>query len=185
MIRQRALTAIAVATLAALPLAACDNSGGDEPTASTTTQDAPATADPADATPQERVQAYMDASDAAAAKGWKDSGYADEYLVPDLAKQQKADDAKRADTGAIITGDRKVTDWTVTDESDTAATIEFCEDSSGTKATKDGKPYKINNQLGEYVGQYKLTRDSSSDPWMIQQKGYYEEGTSCAKHFAD
>lgn len=182
MIRQRALTAIATATLLALPLAACTNSGAEEdPT--TTTQAAPPTAEPADATPQERVEAYLDASDAAAAEGWKDSSYTEEYLIPELAEKQRADDEERAATGAVITGERQLSDWTVVDETDTSATVEFCEDGSSMEATKDGEPYDISNQLGEYVGQYKLVRDSDSEPWMIEQKGYYEEGTTCAEHF--
>lgn len=183
MIRHRALTAIALATLVAAPLAACTGGGTDEdPTTATTSQAAPS-ANPADATPQERVEAYLKASDAAAAEGWKDSSYADTYLVPDVATKQKADDAERAKTGSIVTGDRKLSDWTVTEETDTTATVEFCEDTSGLSATKDGEPYEINNQ-GEGVGQYKLTRATTSDPWLIEQKGYYEEGTTCAEHFA-
>lgn len=185
MIRQRALTTIAMASLLALLLAACTSSNGEEdPTTTATSQEAPPTADPADATPQERVEAYLNASDAAAADGWKDSSYADEYLVPDLAEKAKEEDRSNAETGAIITGDRELSDWTVVDESETTATVEFCEDGSSMKATKDGEPYDINNELGEYVGQYKLVRESNSEPWMIEQQGYYEKGTTCDAHFA-
>lgn len=184
MIRQRALTTIAIASLLALPLAACTSSNGEEdPTSTTTSQEAPPTADPADATPQERVEAYLDASDAAAAEGWEDDSYAEEYLVPELAEKQKTDDEERAATGAAITGERQLSDWTVVDEADTNATVEFCEDGSNMEATKDGEPYDISNQLGEYVGQYTLVRESESEPWMIEQKGYYEEGTTCDEHF--
>lgn len=183
--RHRALTALATASLVALPLAACTSSNGEnEPTTATTTQEAPPAADPSDASPQERVEAYLEASDAAATEGWKDTTYADDYLVPELAEKQKADDEERAATGAVITGDRQLSEWTVVEETDTTATVEFCEDGSGMKATKEGEPYDISNELGEYVGQYKLTREAESEPWMIKQKGYYEEGTTCAEHFA-
>lgn len=74
MIRQRALTTIAMASLLALPLAACTSSNGEEdPTTTATSQEAPPTADPADATPQERITAYFNEADAAAAEGWPDS----------------------------------------------------------------------------------------------------------------
>lgn len=183
MIRHRALTAIALATLVAAPLAACTGGGTDEdPTTATTSQAAPS-ANPADATPQERVEAYLKASDAAAAEGWKDSSYSDEYLVPDLAAKVKDEDAKNAESGAVVGGDRKLSDWTVTEETDTTATVEFCDDTTGLSATKDGQPYQINNQ-SQSVGQYKLTRATASDPWLISQQGYYEEGTTCAEHFA-
>lgn len=184
MIRQRTLTAIATATLLALPLAACTDSGAEEDPTSTTSQAAPPTADPADATPQERIEAYFEANDAAAAEGWPDPSYNDKYLVPDLAEQAKTEDQENAETGAIITGERKLSDWTVVDETETTATVEFCEDGSGVEATKNGEPYEINNSPGESVAQYELVRDSESEPWMIKQMGYYEEGTTCAEHFA-
>lgn len=185
MIRQRALSAIALATLLATPLAACTSSNGEEdPTTTATSQEAPPTADPADATPQERVEAYLGAADGAAAEGWKDTSYNDEYLVPELAEKSKAEDEENASSGAIITGERQLSDWSVVDETETTATVEFCEDGSNMKATKDGEPYEINNELGEYVGQYKVTRESGDEPWMIEQIGYYEEGTTCADHFA-
>lgn len=183
--RHRALTTIAATALLAAPLAACtNNNNGEENPTTTTSQQTPPAADPADATPQERIEAYFEETDAAAAEGWKDTSYADDYLVPELAEKQKADDEERAATGAVITGERQLSEWTVVDETDTAATIEFCEDGSDMKATKDGEPYDIGNELGEYVGQYKLTREAESDPWMIEQKGYYEEGTTCDEHFA-
>src|SRR5699024_11631430 len=69
-IRQRALTTIATASLLARPLAACTSSNGEEgPTTTTTSPEARPTADPADATPQQRITAYFEASDAAAADG--------------------------------------------------------------------------------------------------------------------
>lgn len=185
MIRQRTLTAIATATLLALPLAACTDSGeGKEPTTTATSQQAPPTADPADATPQERVEAYLNASDAAAAEGWKDTAYNDEYLVPELAEQVKTDDQKNAESGALITGDRKLSDWTVVDEDEDTATVEFCDDTSDLEATKNGEPVDFSNKPGESVAQYKLVRESASEPWMIEQQGYYEEGTTCDEHFA-
>ncbi|CAM4178854.1 hypothetical protein M3A96_11540 [Helcobacillus massiliensis] len=185
MIRQRALTTIAMASLLALPLAACTSSNGEEdPTTTATSQEAPPTADPADATPQERITAYFNEADAAAAEGWPDSSYNDEYLVPELAEQVKTEDAENAETGAIITGERKLSDWTVVEEADTTATIEFCEDGTDMQATKDGEPYDISNEPGEpSVAQYKLVRDSAEGPWMIEQMGYYEEGTTCEAHF--
>lgn len=172
-------------SLLALPLAACTSSNGEEdPTTGTTTQEAPPTADPADATPQERIEAYFEENDAAAAQGWPDPSYNDAYLVPDLAEQAKAEDQENAETGAIISGERKLSDWTVVDETATTATVEFCEDGSDVEATKDGEPYEINNSPGESVAQYKLVRESESAPWMIEQMGYYEEGTTCDEHFA-
>lgn len=185
MIRQRALTTIAMASLLALPLAACTSSNGEEdPTTTATSQEAPPTADAADATPQERVEAYFQETDAAAADGWKDNSYLDDYLVPELAEQVKEGNEENAATGAVITGERKLSDWTVTEETDTAATVEFCEDGSNIEATKDGEPVEISNTPGESVGQYKLVRESNDEPWMIEQQGYYEEGTTCAEHFA-
>lgn len=185
MIRQRALTTIAMASLLALPLAACTSSNGEEdPTTTATSQEAPPTANPADATPQERVEAYFEASDAAAADGWKDTSYADDFLIPELAEKQKRDDADRAESGAVITGERELTNWTVTEEEDTTATVEFCDDGTGFEATKDGEPVEINNASLKVVGQFKLVRESSSEPWMIQQKGYYDEETTCDAHFA-
>lgn len=182
--RHRALTTIAAAALLALPLASC-NSEAEDPTSSPTTQEDPPTADPADATPQERVEAYFDASDAAAADGWKDTSYVDDFLVPELAEKQKADDAERAESGAAITGERKLSDWTVTEEGDTATTVEFCDDGTGFEASKDGKPVDINNASLKVVGQFELVRESASEPWMIQQKGYYDEETTCDAHFTD
>lgn len=179
----RTLTAITTAALLVLPLAACEQTPADPPTTSANPQSDPPSANPADATPQQRIQAYFDAFDAAAATGWKDTSYADEYLVPEVAKQQKKDDKERATTGAIITGQRKLTDWTVTDENDTTATIEFCDNTDGQKATKDGKPATLSDQ-GDHVAQFKLKRSSTSEPWMITQLGYYKEGTTCAEHFA-
>ncbi|MGP5008196.1 hypothetical protein ACTXJK_14995 [Brachybacterium tyrofermentans] len=184
MIRQRTLTAIATATLLALPLAACTDSGAEEDPTTTTSQAAPPTADPADATPQERVEAYFQETDTAAADGWKDNSYLDDYLVPELAEQVREGNEENAATGAVITGERKLSDWTVTEETDTAATVEFCEDGSDIEATKDGEPVEISNTPGESVGQYKLVRESSDEPWMIEQQGYYEEGTTCDAHFA-
>ncbi len=73
---------------------------------------------------------------------------------------------------------------TVTEEEDTTATVEFCDDGTGFEATKDGKPVEINNASLKVVGQFKLVRKSSSEPWMIQQKGYYDEETTCDAHFA-
>lgn len=180
--RHRALTAIVIASLFASPLAACTTKGDDATTS--TTQTASPTVDPADATPQERAEAYLKASDASAAAGWEDSSYADEYLTPELAERQKQDDAGRAESGATISGERILSDWMVVEETDTTSTVEFCEDSSNVKATKDGRPYEISNALGEFVGQHKLIRSSASEPWMIEQKGYYEQGTTCAAHFA-
>ncbi|MBP2407309.1 hypothetical protein [Brachybacterium fresconis] len=52
MIRHRALTTIAMATLLAAPLTACTSNAGEEGPTTTTTQEAPPTADPADATAQ-------------------------------------------------------------------------------------------------------------------------------------
>lgn len=185
MIRQRALIAIAMASLLAFPLAACTNSnGGADHTPAATSQEAPPTADPADATPQERITAYFEASDAAAADGWKNAGYADEFLIPELAEKQKEDDAERSKSGAVITGERKLSDWTVTEKGDTATTVEFCDDGNGFEATKDGEPVEINNASLKVIGQFKLVRESASEPWMIQQKGYYDEETTCDAHFA-
>lgn len=183
MIRQRALSAIALAALLATPLAACTDSGAEEdPT--TTTQAAPPTADPADATPQERITTSFEASDAAAADGWKDTGYIDDFFVPELAEKQRIDDQERAESGAVITGETKLSHFNVVDESDTTAVVEFCQDSSGLEATKDGEPVEITNQRDESVGRFTLVRESDSEPWMIQEQGYYDEETTCNAHFA-
>ena len=182
----RIITTIAATTLLALPLASCNNTTPKDPEYTTgQQQEDPPAADPADATPQERIQAYFDASDKAAAEGWKDNDYLSDYLVPELAEEQRKGDEKNAATGAIITGKRELTDWTVIDENDTTATIEFCNVTKDRKATKDGDPVKIRtaNEEGESVAQFKLERSSASKPWMIQQQGYYEEGTTCAEHF--
>ncbi|GAA1485673.1 hypothetical protein [Brachybacterium fresconis] len=185
MIRHRALTTIAMATLLAAPLAACTSNGeNDPPTAETATQEAPTT-DPADATPQERVKASFDASDAAAAEGWEDTSYIDEFFVPELAEKQRADDAKRAESGAIVTGERKLSHWTVVEETNTSAVVEFCDDTSALQATRDGEPVEIANKYGQSVGQFTLVRESNDEPWMIQKQGYYEEGTTCDEHFGD
>lgn len=186
MIRQRTLTAIATATLLALPLAACTSSNGEEdPTTTATSQQAPPTADPADATPQERITASFEASDAAAADGWKDTSYIDDFFVPELAEKQRADDEERAKTGAVITGETELSDWDVVEESDSTAVVEFCQDTSALEATKDGKPVEITNQRDESVGRFTLAKESDSEPWMIKEQGYYDEGTTCDAHFAD
>lgn len=185
MIRQRALSAIALATLLATPLAACTSSNGEEdPTTTTTSQEAPPTADLADATPQERVTASFEASDAAAADGWKDTSYIDNFFVPELAEMQRADDQERAESGAVITGETKLSHFDVVEESDTTAVVEFCQDSSALEATKDGEPVEITNQRDESVGRFTLVRESDNEPWMIQEQGYYDEETTCSAHFA-
>ncbi|GAA1490638.1 hypothetical protein [Brachybacterium sacelli] len=181
--RHRALTALAMASLVALPLAACSDGSEENPTEAAT-QEAPPSQDPADATPQERVEAYFDAFDAAAAEGWKDSNYADEYLAPELAETQKADDAKRADSQAIITGERKLSDWTSVNDSGNTVIIEFCNDPSAQEASVGGEPARIPNN-NESVATFTLSRDSESDPWMIALKEYKYEGTACAEHFTD
>ncbi|MBP2407307.1 hypothetical protein [Brachybacterium fresconis] len=185
MIRHRALTTIAMATLLAAPLAACTSNAGEEGPTTTTTQEAPPTTDPADATPRERIEASFDAANAAAADGWEDTSYIDEFYVPELAEKQRAVDAKNADTGAIITGETQFSHWTVVEETDTTAVVEFCQDSSQLKATKDGEPFEIENQNGETVGRFTLVRESDDQPWMIQEQAYYEEGTKCSEHFGD
>ncbi|GAA1486363.1 hypothetical protein [Brachybacterium fresconis] len=182
--RHRALTALAMASLVAFPLAACGNEGEEKPTEAAT-QEAPPSQDPADATPQERIEAYFEASDAAAAEGWKDSSYADDYLVPELAEKQKADDAERAETGTVITGDRKLSEWKIVNESGTAAEIEFCDDATRLEASKAGKPVGLSDESPKLIAGFKLTRDPTSEPWMIQKKGYYDEGTSCEAYFTD
>lgn len=70
----------------------------------------------------------------------------------------------------------------MTEETDTSALVEFCEDTTGITATKDGKPYEVNN-TGEGVGSFTLTRESTDRPWLISERGYYEEGVTCATHF--
>lgn len=184
MIRQRTLTTIALASLLALPLAACTSSNGEEgPTPTATSQEAPPTADPADATPQERITASFEASDAAAADGWKDTSYIDDFFVPELAEKQRADDEERAETGAVVTGETKLSRWDVVEETETTAVVEFCQDSSALKATKDGEPVEITNQRDESVGSFTLVKESDSEPWMIKEQGYYDEGTTCDAHF--
>lgn len=182
--RHRALTALAMASLVALPLAACGD-GSEENPNEAATQEAPPSQDPADATPQERIEASFVASDAAAAEGWEDTSYIDEFYVPALAERQRASDAGNAETGATVTGATEFSNWSVVDESVTTAVVEFCQNSTGLKATKNGDPVEIENQNGETVGRFTLVRQSGEEPWMIQEQAYYEEGTQCATHFGD
>lgn len=176
--RHHTLTTIVAALLIATPLAACTNNQ-DPPTADeTTTHAAPPTKNPADDTPQQRIEAYFKASDAAAANGWKDTSYSDEYLTPKVAKLNNKDDATNAKTGSRVTGDRKLTDWSVTKDEDTEAVVQFCDDTSDMKAEdKDGKPVKITNGTGESVAVYTLTREDTDQPWMISKTGYDKDAT--------
>ncbi|MFC7458794.1 hypothetical protein ACFQS2_16505 [Brachybacterium sp. GCM10030267] len=183
--RPLATIAITAAGLSLLPLAACTTSNGDEdPTTPTTTHEAPPTADPADATPQERIAASFEASDAAAAEGWKDTSYIDDFFVPELAEKQRADDQERAESGAVVTGETKLSSWEVVEETDTTAVVEFCQDSGALEATKDGEPVEITNQREESVGRFTLVKESDSDPWMIEEQAYDDEGTTCDEYFA-
>lgn len=188
MTRHHTLAGLATATLfLALPLAACTTGATEDPTTTptTTSQAPPPTTDPADLTPQQRIKDYFEASDANSAAGWTDSSYVEEYLVPELADLQKESDAENAETGAVITGDRKLSHWTTVEETDTTTTIEFCDDISDREATLNGEPYEIDNAAEENVAQFTLVREDAESPWMIESKGYYEEGTSCSDHFAD
>lgn len=184
MIRHRALTAIAAGALLTLPLAACDNTKPADPTPSaTTTSAAPATSEaPAQETPQQRVEGYLRAYDAAAAEGWKDTSYNADYLTPELAQKADEEDSQNRDSGVAIQGERKLSNWTTPEETDTSAVVEFCEDTSGITATKDGQPTEL-GATGEGVGSYSLTRSSKESPWLISEMSYYEEGTTCASHF--
>lgn len=182
--RHRALTTIAATALLAAPLAACtNNNNGEEDPTTTTSQQAPPAADPADATPQERIEASFEASDAAAADGWEDTSYIDKFFAPELAEEQRSDDEERAETGAVVTGTTGLSNWDVIEETDTTVVVDFCQDSSDLEATRDGEPVEISNQRDESVGRFTLVRDSEDEPWMIQEQGYYEEGTTCDAHF--
>lgn len=184
----RRLALATVTLLGAMFLTACNTSTPDTTATTTTHQAAPtSTAPPTTAAaqqdPQQRITAYLQASDAAAASGWKDNSYLDQYLVPQLAQSVRAEDEKYAATGATITSQRKLSNWTLSEQTDTSTTIEFCDDTTGAQATKDGKPYPIGTTPGPSVAQYKLARSSTSEPWMIEQTGYYPEGTTCVDHF--
>lgn len=179
--RHRALTALAMASLVAFPLAACNGETEEKPTEAAT-QEAPPSQDPADATPQERVDAYLDAFDAAAAKGWEDTSYNSEYLTPDLAEQADSVDAENRDSGATIEGERELNNWTVREQDETSVVVEFCQDTSKQRIMRDGQDE--GEAEGLDVGKFTLTRDTADEPWLIAQKQFYPEGTTCAKHFA-
>lgn len=180
MIRQRTLSAIALATLLATPLAACTNNSEDpDPTAAPTTQEAP----PADATtpPEERVAEYLEAFDAAAEEGWQDTSYNAEYLTPELAEKADAADAENRDTGATIEGERHLSNWTVLEQEETSVVVEFCQDTSEQRVMRDGEDQ--GEAEAAEVGRFTLTRESADDPWLIAEKGFYPKETTCADHF--
>lgn len=152
------------------------------PTGSTDHHSGPATA-AAQEDPQQRITAYFHAADAAAADGWKDTGYIDEYLVPDLAQQVREGEVKNAQSGAVITGKRELSDWTTVSQTDTTATVEFCDDTTGLTATVNGSPAQGDDETGKVVGQFKLSRSTPADPWMISAKNYYPRDTTCVDHF--
>lgn len=180
--RHRITTALAATTLIALPLTACTD-GGDDPGGDFNQTEAP-TADPADATPAERIEAYLEADDAAATEGWPDTSYVDKYLTSEAAERKHESIEQNVEIGGIITGERKVSDWTVVDESDTEATVEFCDDISEMTAEKDGEPIEAGNAKDEgSVGQFELVRESESEPWMIQEENYYGDDVTCDDHF--
>lgn len=136
-------------------------------------------------TPETRIQSYFAAFDASAAKGWPDTAYNREFLTPDLAVKADADDKHNTESGAIITGERKLSEWTVLEEDDTHAVVEFCNDTRDQTATKDGQPVDISNASdGEGVAKFTLARDSKDVLYLISEMGYYPEGTTCADHFA-
>ncbi|MGP9695845.1 hypothetical protein ACT3TZ_14660 [Brachybacterium sp. AOP25-B2-12] len=179
----------AVAALMVAALAGC--TGTSTPTETTTdgakTATAPVSAPPAapeTQSPETRVTGYFAAFDAAAAKGWPDTGYNAEYLTPDLAAKADTDDQANAATGETITGERHLSEWTVLDESDTSAVVEFCNNTADRKATKDGQPVDVRDVATEAVGRFTLTRADTTQPYLISEMGYYPEGTTCADHFA-
>ncbi|GAA1485674.1 hypothetical protein [Brachybacterium fresconis] len=181
--RHRALTALAMTSLVALPLAACSGETEEKPTEAAA-QEALPSPDPADATPQERIEAYFEASDAAAAEGWKDVSFHERYLVPELSEKAQADGKKRAESGATISGERRLTNWISVEQTDTGATVEFCDDTTELTATTNGETTDISNS-GKLVAQFKLVRESESGIWLIEQKGYYDAAITCGAHFAN
>lgn len=186
-------TATTIAAAALLALTACNpttNTNAGNNTQNTPATTAPSTTNsdtnPATQNPEQRIRAYFQASDKAAANGWKDSTYATEYLTPEIAKAEKADDAERAKSGAKTSGERELTQFSLVEESNKKTVIEFCSDTTKIKATKDGKPVKVNNNT-ESVARFTLTRESASKPWMISEKGWYDkkEVGSCAEYFGE
>lgn len=185
-------TACTLAAAALVTLTACNpttNNNNANPTPTTTIPTNASdsnTPNPATQTPEQRIRAYFQASDKAAANGWKDSTYATEYLTPEIAKAEKADDAERAKSGAKTSGERELTQFSLVEESNKKTVIEFCSDTTKIKATIDGKPVKVNNNT-ESVARFTLTRESASKPWMISEKGWYEkkEVGSCAEYFGE
>ncbi|GAA1490636.1 hypothetical protein [Brachybacterium sacelli] len=179
--RHRALSALAMASLVALLLAAC-SAGDEENPTEAATQEAPPSQDPADATPQERVEAYLDSFDAAAAHGWPDTSYNAEYLSPELAKKPDADDAKNKDSGVTFEGKRGLSQWTTVKEADTSTVVEFCQDTSKQRVIQGGKD--VGETEAADVGKFALTRSSPTEAWYISEMEFYPEGTTCADHFA-
>lgn len=186
--RHRPLALATIALLAAASLGACTSTtapADPETSAATHHTAPPATSQaPAQETPQQRITGYLQASDDLARQGWKgDLSYNDEYLVPDLAKRVREAQEKNSQSGAVAHGERTLSDWTTVAETDTAATIEFCDDTTGLTATRDGEPVQAENETGRSVAQFELTRASASDPWLIAEKNYYPRETTCDAHF--
>lgn len=181
MTRHHTLAGLATATLfLTLPLTACTTGATEDPT---TSQAPPPTTDPADLTPQQRIEDSFEASDAAAAEGWTDLDYIDEYFTPELAEAVRAEEEEQAETGAIITGETKLSNFSTIESSETTAVVEFCQDNRDLEASRDGEPISIANAQDESVAQFTLTRDNGDSPWLIEEQGYFEEGTTCGSHF--
>lgn len=187
--RTRGAVALTIGLLMVGALAGCT---GETDVAPPTTTGAPSATTETAATPftnapgqipEDTVTSYFKAFDTSAADGWKDISYNAAYLTPDLAVKADADDEANRATGSIITGPRHLSEMTVLEETDTGSIVEFCNDTSEMVITKDGAPVDQKRVL-EGVGRFTLTRGSTDEPWLISEKAFYPEGTTCADHFA-
>lgn len=181
-LRHRVAGALLLGAL--LTATGCTDTGSN---AEETSQAAPpsATSNASDGStaPEDRVAGYFEAFDAAAEEGWQDTSYNAEYLTPDLAEKADAADAENRDTGATFEGERQLSDWTVLEQEETSVVVEFCNDASGMSVVRDG--VEEGAVEGREVGRFTLTRDAADGPWLIAEKGFYPEETTCADHFAD
>lgn len=184
-------TATTIAAAALLALTACNpttNTNAGNNTQNTPATTAPSTTNsdtnPATQTPEQRITGFFTALDASASKGWNDFSYASDFLTPEVAKAQIEGDKQDAKNKVVITGKRELTNMSTVEETDTQAVVEFCNDVTDLKATKNGKPVTISNSEPG-VARFTLTRESNDKPWMISEQGYYDkkEVGSCAEYF--
>lgn len=181
-LRHRAAGALLLGAL--LTATGCTDTGSNaEETSQAAPPSAPSNASDGSTSPEDRVAGYFEAFDAAAEEGWQDTSYNAEYLTPDLAEKADAADAENRDSGATFEGERQLSDWTVLEQEETSVVVEFCQDTSEQRVMRDGEDQ--GEAEGAEVGRFTLTRESADDPWLIAEKGFYPEETTCAEHFAD